>query len=205
MEKAITFVIPVYKKPYALAGILSSLHAQTDPRWKAICVFDGDDKDTLDNARIAEHLLIDERVKICFRPYEGQWGHPAREYGLSLVDTEYVVLTGHDNYYLPIFVGAVLGHYEKEWSLAFCDFLHLGDVNHPAGGYRYFPSWIAYSMIDMGSVVVPTWIAKEVGFGEEFRDHGADFKWFNTIKNKYYHQNLLATKIGAGNILYIHN
>ena len=209
-QRAITFVIPVYKRPAALAGVLSSLIAQRNPNWRAICVFDGDDPETLANATYAAEHLKDERVTAVYAPHRGVWGHPAREEGLKLCETDFVCLTGHDNYYLPMFVEVVLSTAAEfdakntNVSMIHTDFLHLGNAEHFAGGYRYFPSAIQYGMVDMGSVVVNTELAQAVGFGEEFRSFEADFHWFSKIREKF-SPRYFPVKAAAGHILYVHN
>jgi len=67
-----------------------------------ILVNDGTDDGDADE--VCSSYTKDSRITYHKIPHKGCWGHNCRNFGLSLTDTEWVVLSGHDNYYVPTFV-----------------------------------------------------------------------------------------------------
>jgi len=195
----ITFVVPVYKKPFAVMQMASCLILQESDAWKCIFVVDYHDEDFYQKEiEEVESYLKSSKYADKFRfiyasERLGEYGHRCRELGLHLVNTKYVCLTGHDNYYAPNFVDRSLSYFTGGTSMVYC--VGLNNCNNYHMPIGYFES----GQIDMGQVVVETAIAKEIGFA--YTEYTGDFLFFKDIINKY--KNLNQKKINS--ILYVHN
>jgi glycosyltransferase involved in cell wall biosynthesis len=102
----ITFIIPTIGRD-TLQNTIDCLLNQTDPKWKAIIVFDG----------ILPNITNDdERIKIVTCPKVGEKnsGGLVRNYGINLADTEWIAFVDDDdgikNTYVEIFLDEIT-HY----------------------------------------------------------------------------------------------
>jgi len=107
------------------------------------------------------------------------FGHQLRDWALqNIVQSEYVLITNGDNYYTPNMVEEVS---KREEDLIYFDFIHHHDNprNENKSTYGFLKSKLENSYIDMGSVVVRSKLAKQVGF--KSLEMGADWIYFNEI------------------------
>jgi len=120
----------------------------------------------------------DPRITITETPTRcGEWGHPLRDLGIAGIPdkTDYVVVSNHDNYYVPTFLAEMLsaaaGH-----AGAYCDMIH----NH----YRYklLPAMLECGHIDCGAVMVKSDLAKSTPWAS--RRFEADWDWINAMLKK---------------------
>jgi glycosyltransferase involved in cell wall biosynthesis len=122
--KKIEFIIPTYNRPDKLMVILMSLKVQTVDRWKVHVVADGPYEGYED---VKNYFKGDDRFK--FSELNGphkDWGHTARNYGLEHVEEEWVVMSGDDNYYVPVFVETFLDSVKMRYDVNFvyCNLVH---------------------------------------------------------------------------------
>ena len=83
-------------------GMLYSLINQSNNNWTAHVVSDGNYDEFKD---IEQHFCLNNQIKFSIiNGPNNDWGHTARNYGLKNATTEWVVMTGADNYYMPDFV-----------------------------------------------------------------------------------------------------
>lgn len=142
----IEFIIPTWDRPNNLMVILASLVAQTNSNWTAHVIIDG----ITDDYRKVKDLYQDEE-RIRFSHITGpnkDWGHKARNYGLDNAKEEWIVMTGDDNYYVPLFVHEFLS-YDKinECKFMYCNLVH----NAFRPGYKAISSTLQKGQIDIGN------------------------------------------------------
>lgn len=196
----IEFIIPTYNSPNQLKTIVGSLLSQTSPNWTCQIISDGCDEDiNHENIRFISQLKDD---RINYTRIEGpnkDWGHTARNYGLKRAKEEWVVMTGCDNYYMPVFVQDFLNiaKYHTSSLFVFCDMVH----NLAFGGYKIITSELKLGMIDIGNFMAKTKFAQQI----ELNMHSYQADWFfieEYLKKFVKHQNMIK-KINK--ILYVHN
>ncbi len=142
----IEFIIPTYNRPNQLMGVISSIFSQRSDKWKIHVVadapYDGYQK-------VKDYFHGDERIK--FSELEGphkDWGHTPRNYGLEHATEDWVVMSGDDNYYMPVFVDHFLEVGEKGGvHFVYCDMIH----NWVNSEYHHIKSQPRYGAIDIGN------------------------------------------------------
>ena len=188
----IEFIIPTWERPEELKVILQSLMVQTNSNWKAHVVIDGI---TNDYREVKDLYQNEDRVRFSHLEFNhNDWGNTARNYGLSVAEEEYVVMTGDDNYYVPTFVDNFLEVGETGKDLVYCDLLH--DLKR--GAYQPIKSKIVEGFIDIGNFMTRRSIIGDLRLITD--SYQADFKFVNYI-NK--HKTSKVAKIDK--ILYVHN
>lgn len=189
----IEFIVPTWKRPHQLMMMLSSLMSQTNNKWKAHVVIDGM---TNDYFNVKNHFQDIPNIR--FSHIEGpnnDWGHTARNYGLSKAQEEFLVMTGDDNYYTPNFVDEMLKTAnENGANLVFCNMIHN---NY---GYKPVNCLIAHGSIDIGNVMTRTKLAQQL---ELQKNYDADWTFITQYcqKNKPHSKSI----IKIDKVLYIHN
>jgi hypothetical protein len=112
------------------------------------------------------------------------WGHSVRDFGLhNYAQSEYVLLTNADNYYVPVFVEEIVKAVESNKEIR-PSFIYYNCIhNHdnlwfiPSGSYGMLNTQLSKSWIDIGSAVVKTSLAKKTGFTH--RNYEADWLYFS--------------------------
>lgn len=152
----IEFVIPTYNRPHQLMGIISSIFSQTSPNWKihvvADAIYDGYQK-------IKDYFEGDDRIR--FSELNGphnDWGHTARNYGLGLATEEWIVMTGDDNYYMPVFVEEFLNVVDEKTHFVLCNMIH----NWVNKEYHYINSVPKLGAIDIGNFMTRTQLSNKL-------------------------------------------
>lgn len=188
----IEFVIPTYNSPDKLMVILQSLIVQTDDRWIAHVVIDG-----MTNEYRYVKDIYQNNPKIRFSHIEGpnkDWGHTARNYGLSKAQEEWMVMTGDDNYYVPTFVSEMLNQSDGK-HFVYCDMVH----NH--FGYMAVRSDIKLGQIDIGNMMFKPKLAE--GIELDKTDYNADWTFINRYRTKHWFESDGFYKVNK--VLYVHN
>jgi len=141
----IEFIISSYKNPYNLMTILSCLKAQTSDRWVAKIYSDGPyyGYETIKNI-----FKDDPRYTyIELNGPHGDWGNTARNIALRELKEEWVLMTGHDNYYVPKFVEYFLNSVDSDdVNFVYCNMTH----DHNDYLYPIYSS-VQVGQIDMGN------------------------------------------------------
>ena len=123
MEK-IEFIIPTYQRVNHLMTTISSITAQTSDKWKIHVVADCPPEGTLD--KIIDYFKNEPRIKFTILPKRhNDWGHTPRNYGMEHATEEWIVMTGEDNYYVPVFVEDMLKASDKNSHFVFCNMVQL--------------------------------------------------------------------------------
>jgi len=186
----IEFIVPTWERPNDLKLILQSLMVQTNPNWKAHVIIDGM---TNDYKHVKDMYQDEPRVR--FSHVEGpnkDYGHTARNYGLDNTTEDWVVMTGDDNYYVPVFVDEFLKR--KEGIFVYCNMVH----NLAFGGYQVFKSIPKKGAIDIGNFMVRRDKIGDLRLNTKSYEADGEFVESFLIKNK-------TTPIKIEKVLYVHN
>jgi glycosyltransferase involved in cell wall biosynthesis len=103
-------------------GVISSICSQRSDQWKIHVVADGPYEGY---QKVKDYFNGNDKIK--FSELNGphrDWGHTPRNYGLEHATEEWVVMTGDDNYYTPVFVDHFLGCVTPTTNFVFCDMIH---------------------------------------------------------------------------------
>jgi glycosyltransferase involved in cell wall biosynthesis len=181
----ITFIATSYNETKEAYQFISSLLLQTDKRWKCIIINDGQNEEL---KKIINHFS-DQRIIFYEVDRSGYWGHYNRKIALEYVDTEFLIQTSIQDYYLPITVETLL-------SIAYKFDIILYNCLHNHKNYDVLNSEPQICCVDWGSTLVRTTLAKEIGIQnpEYFACDGLFVE--NCLKNKntlYYKLNKILT------------
>lgn len=190
----IEFIIPTYNRPDHLMCLLNSLCAQRSDKWSAHVVADCPPEGTLD--KIMDYFKNDNRIKFTILPERcNDWGHTPRNYGVEHTTEDWVIMTGEDNYYVPIFVDNFLSAVTPKVGFVFCNMVHNWT------NFQYYsidcePKW---GKIDIGNFMIKTKLAKQMKLNPTVEQ--ADGNYVEEFKVKFPNQKI----IKIDKILYIHN
>jgi glycosyltransferase involved in cell wall biosynthesis len=147
----ISMVIAAYGDPDPLGCLLYALKCQTYKNWEALVIYD-DEVIPDETKELVLGQLWDDRIKLWGRPHKGQYGHCHREYGIQQATGDYICLTNHDNYYVPVFFEAMLHTaVSKQADFVYCPFIH------DYFDYAFYPSRCHGGA---GGCDLANWIAK---------------------------------------------
>lgn len=148
----VTFVVISYKEqwdPYMFMGMLKCLK---NPRWKVIIWHDGPN----DELKQIIESFGDERVTyIQNEENRGSWGCYNRIAALDMVDTEFVIQTTIQEYYLPILVDDIEAN-------GYADLIYWPCIHH-SFGYNILNAEPVRGRMDWGNFALRTHIARKVG------------------------------------------
>jgi glycosyltransferase involved in cell wall biosynthesis len=146
----IEFIIPTYNRPHQLMTVISSIFSQTSDKWKihvvADAIYPGYQK-------VKDFFEGDNRI--VFTELDGphkDWGHTPRNYGLEHATEEWVVMTGDDNYYMPVFVEDFLSVVDENTHFVYCNMIH----NWTQQQYLHINSIPKLGGIDIGNFMTRT-------------------------------------------------
>lgn len=153
----IEFIIPTYNRPDNLMVVLMSIKVQTSNDWKvhvvADAIYDG-------YQEVKDYFKNDDRFR--FSELNGphkDWGHTARNYGLEMAEEEWVVMSGDDNYYMPVFVKDFLEAGKNHGvHFVYCNLIH----NWVYDLYIALISGPKIGQIDIGNFMAKTKFAKQL-------------------------------------------
>jgi glycosyltransferase involved in cell wall biosynthesis len=188
----IEFVIPTYNRPDNLMVILSSLVCQTNNNWTAHVVIDG-----ITNEYRKVKDIFQDNKQIRFSHLDtnhNDWGHTPRQYGLDNATEEWIIMTGDDNYYVPVFVDEMLKNCNGT-HFVYCNMVH----NWVNNDYIPVDSEPKTYRIDIGNFMVKTELGKTIQLRKERNE--ADGIYVEEFLKKY--PELKPKKVTK--ILYVHN
>ena len=123
MDK-IEFIIPTYNRTELLFTTVCSIISQTNPNWTIHIVGDNIPEPNLDRLKSFLNFINDDRIKLTNLPERyNDWGHTPRNYGVEHATSEWVIMTGEDNYYCPEFVDQMLQQCNGQ-HFVYCDMVH---------------------------------------------------------------------------------
>ena len=187
----IEFVIPTYDRTYQLHSMLASIAAQNCNNWIATVVVDDITTNTIAKNIISK--FNSDKIR-CIYTYQrhNDWGHTPREIGKQLSESDYIIMTGDDNYYIPSLV----------WEINIATRTNPGviywDMIHSHYNYSYFKCYPNYNQIDMGAFATRRDIAQSISLNTTY---AADGEFIEDIKKKFPNEEIL--KIDK--VLFIHN
>lgn len=190
----IEFAISTYKNPHHVATMLGCLCAQTNPNWKAHVI-----TETIYDGYYRIKNFYSDHPQIKFTELNGpfnDWGHSQRLYGMMQASEEWVVMTGDDNYYCPIFVDQLLSVVNSDTNFVYTDMLH----NHH-NYLEYFVSEPEVNRIDIGNFATRSSLAKVVPFNKSL--HNGD--GFYVVEYIRRYCNLPGSVKKISKALYVHN
>lgn len=180
--------------------VLASLIAQNEQNWEGILIHDGPcDGTCSEDEKEIERYKNEPRIKFfetdrCHHDY----GHAAREYGLGKVaaDSEFIVFTGADNYYIPDFLKYMIQPFKRpEVGGVYCNCLHN------IIKYEKMECTFAMAHIDSGNFMTRTKYAQIVGW--KYRNYEADWMFMRDIARLFCTTPQSIQKIDR--ILFVHN
>ena len=190
----IEFIIPTYNRPDFLMCTINSIVAQRSSNWKIHVVADCPPAGTLD--KIMNYFEGDERIQFTILPERfNDWGHTPRNYGLANATEDWVVMTGEDNYYMPVFVDHFLDAVTPNAHFVFCDMIHNWT------NYQYYtidcqPSW---GKIDIGNFMAKRVNAQQMSLNP--KNEQADGVFVEEYLRKFTEGDVVKVK----KTLYVHN
>jgi hypothetical protein len=185
------FIIPTFDRVEPLYSMLASLIAQTKNNWKATIIIDGNNNDIVKNivnkfdSPNIHYTTLDKRYN--------DWGHTPRNVGKNLSTSDYIILTGDDNYYVPTFIDElneiiINGHV----GMIYWDMIHNGYE------YNFFKTTINDGRIDMGSFVTRRDLAQQIDLT---KDYNADSQYVLQFQKQFPNEEI----IKINKILFVHN
>lgn len=194
----IEFIIPAYNRPDHLMTVISSIVAQTVGNWKIHVVIDRPDEMILERiGNIAAYYLYEDRIKftVLDKRYN-DWGHTPRNYGLQKATSEWVVMTGEDNYYVPTFVENFLKYGDDdEVNFVFCNMVH----NYVEDQYLPISGEIEYGKIDIGNFMTRRINAQKLQLDPTLNE--ADYKFVTEYIERFNQGKV----VKIDKTLYVHN
>jgi len=127
-----------------LLSLLYAFRAQTFRDWEVVVVHDGPGDEELD--AVKRLLPPDERFRFYSTPtWAGRWGHPNREWGLSLTTGSLIGLANDDGWYAPVYLEQMVRIFNAGADYVYCNMLHN------ARAYQVLDSNLKINEIDMGN------------------------------------------------------
>lgn len=194
--KRVTFIAMIYN---SYPEIVSSLINQTHKDWELILIHDGPSDGTVNIKGIVGAANDNRITYIETKERKGNWGFYWRQWALNELKTsesEYVVMTNSDNYYVPTFCQFMLKGFEKDGVIGvYCD-----KMIHSYTNWEIINCKMEQGFVDSGNVMVRRDAATDVGWND-IKSHSSDFYYFRDIMEKYGKENFVSVK----GVLFIHN
>jgi len=172
-KKDITIVCVAYKRYTQIPVLIHSFLCQSLQNWKLHIIHDGYDQKM-------DELLQPYQEKYPQIHYEftpsrhNDYGHTLREIGIQKADTEFILITNDDNYYVPEFLKLMFREISaRQLDMVLCDMVHShlsggdGSKVYNADQYGCLSTFPKKFMIDIGCFIVRTELAKRVGFKDK--------------------------------------
>jgi len=198
----LTIVCTAYKRPMSIQCLIYSLMDQSNMDFVLRIYHDGPDsamEELLSNYadQYPDHIQVNFSER-----RHNDVGHSLREVGIREAETDFILITNDDNYYVPIAVETILHTFEKEDSdMVLFDMVHSHE--RPGGrrqtSYNYFKTKPSMNNVDIGAFAVKTELAKKVGWRDKgYAGDGTFCEDLVSSKKKF--------KISKVNkILFVHN
>jgi SAM-dependent methyltransferase len=174
----LTIYVVAYRRYAQIACLVHSLQAQTMPAFHLVILHDGPDF-----AMLALLSKLSRETTLSFefrfsRTRHNDYGHSLREQAILDCDTDYILLTNDDNYYVPTFVELMVTAAQRhDLDLVLCDMVHSHDRpgGRPVGSYAAFPTHPSAGNADIGCFITRTDRARRVGFRDKASEGDGTF------------------------------
>lgn len=188
----ITLVATAHNEEVHNRVFVDSILNQIDPDWKAIIFHNGT------NPEFKDYVESREDKRLIYRESKedtGKWGTDNRQITIEECDTDYIIQTSVQDYWLSQAIKYINEALTEEPSICIWD-----SINHLVGPCKILESELVWSKLDWGNFAIRASIAKRVGIL-----HGGEFcaDWLfvkDCIESGYMKK---ATKIPR--VLTIHN
>lgn len=199
-NKKFHIVAPTYNGGTKLEVFINCFLSQTCDNYHITIVSDGPEPDTV--KQLSKYFDYPNFSYYSLEKRYNDFGHTPREFGLLQSNCKYTIMTGFDNYYVPIFIERFneVDLKTPDAGFIFCDFV-LDHIRQGKRYNKYFNAEIKSSCIDIGCFATLTTIAKQIGF--KFRSYAADWEFVEAAIPELKKQKLNILKIPQ--TLYIHN
>ena len=181
----------------ATVCFIYSMLSQTYENFEVFIVHDGPIADASYRDQLQEISSKNPRIKLFETEQNlGKWGYPhRRKYALLDQDFDWVVITNSDNYYMPVFLEALLA----EGNNPEVKFVYTNMV-HSHKHWQMFNTQPAIFCIDMGAFMVTKEVINAIDFNLSGDCFAADGQFVNAVMSKFPNA---AKKVDP--ILYVHN
>jgi hypothetical protein len=156
LKTFVDFIIPTYNRYDQINCLLYSLISQYDPDWSAQVIIDDKENDKLINTIIS---INDKRISYLLTGTRyNNWGHTPREIGKQRSYSRYIIMTGDDNYYVPVLVSELKKVAENNNTPP----VIYWDMIHNYWDYSGRPSLLCEGSIDMGAFATRRDLAQQI-------------------------------------------
>ena len=201
-DPQVTVVVAAYRRYEQLPVLIHSFLCQTLQNFKLLILHDGPDERM-------QALLEDygqrhrERIGYAFSPVRhNDYGHSLREWGITLAQTPYLLITNDDNYYAPRFLEYMFAAIERQnLDVVMCNMIHSHENpgRRRQSSYKLFVTHPHKFEMDIGCFIVRTSYAKQTGFRD--KTHDGDGTYFEDIL-----QCTPPPRVGkVARVLFVHN
>jgi hypothetical protein len=152
-------IVTAFERPVWLKRLVLDFILQTNASWEMHIIHDGPIL-----KEVADFItgLNDSRIELIITPQvNGFWGHPNRSAMLNKIKGDpgdFVLITNHDNQYVPAFIEIFRAHSNAQVGFIYCNTIH----NY--FNYDILLTQVRVGHIDMGSFIVRLDVAQKVGF-----------------------------------------
>ena len=177
-DKLFNVVIPTFKGGHKLEVIINCLLAQTSQNLNITIISDGIEPET--QQQLQKYYDYENFSYFSTPQRFNDFGHTPRLRGLHASNCKFTIMTGFDNYYVPIFIE----RFERainssaDVGFVFCDFV----LDHPRDGRKYngvVDSKLQVNFIDYGNFAADTQLIKQVGI--KINEYAADWHLVNDL------------------------
>ena len=174
----LTIYVVAYRRYAQIACLVHALQAQTMRAFHLVILHDGPD---FEMSALLSKLSHETTLSFEFRFSRvryNDYGHSLREQAIGDCQTDYILLTNDDNYYVPRFVELMLSAAQRhDLDLVLCDMVHSHDRpgGRPVGSYAAFPTHPSPGNVDIGCFITRTARAKQVGFRDKAAEGDGTF------------------------------
>lgn len=172
----LTIVCVAYRRYQNLPVLIHAFLAQTLQNFRLLVIHDGPDAEM--QALLAPYCERHPGVIDCHFTdrRHNDYGHSLRQLGIGMADSDYLLITNDDNYYVPRFLEFMFMPMQQADSgegtapdIVFCDMIH--SHNNPGVRrqlpYNPFETRPERNHIDMGCFIARTALARQVGFRDK--------------------------------------
>ncbi len=155
----IKVICVAYERPIPMRGLIDSFLLQTNPDWELDIIYDGPIPEDI---WAVLNLYNDARLWFDYTEVRTEnYGHLNRKAKLEEAessDTDFILMTNDDNYYVPVFIDYFLKEITSDVGFVYCDSVH----SHFE--YNLHKTKVKVDHIDIGSFIVRADMAKMAGF-----------------------------------------